>query len=89
MCKNVSIVEDLDTSPKMCRQNLDSQDSDKTEFKHIDIEEQSLDFVQSEYTTPYYLTNDQVKGISQMPQDYSQSPLHISNTGHQNTSRPL
>ena len=46
---------------KMCRQNLDNQYSDKTEVKHIDMEEQSPDYVQSEYRTPYYLTNDQVK----------------------------
>ena len=35
--------------------------SDKTEVKHIDTEEQSPDYMQSEYTTPYYLTNDQAK----------------------------
>ena len=46
---------------KMCRQNPDNQHSDKTELKHIDMEEQSPDYTQSEYTTPYYLTNDQVK----------------------------
>ena len=45
----------------MCRQNPDNQDTDKTEVKHIDTEEQSPDYTQSEYTTPYYLTNDQVK----------------------------
>ena len=45
----------------MCRQNPDNQYSDKTEVKHIDTEEQSPDYTQSEYTTPYYLTNDQVK----------------------------
>ena len=45
----------------MCRQNPYNQYSDKTEVKHIDIEEQSLDYAQSEYTTPYYLTNDQAK----------------------------
>ena len=28
---------------------------------HIDTEEQSLDYTQSEFTTPYYLTNDQAK----------------------------
>ena len=41
--------------------NPENQDSDKTEVKHIDTEEQSPDYTQSEYTTPYYLTNDQVK----------------------------
>ena len=45
----------------MCRQNPDNQSSDRTEVKHIDTEEQSPDYAQSEYTTPYYLTNDQVK----------------------------
>ena len=45
----------------MCRQNPDNQYSDKTGVKHIDTEEQSTDYAQSEYTTPYYLTNDQVK----------------------------
>ena len=46
---------------KMCRQNPDNQYSDKTEVKHIDTEKQSPDYAQSEYTTPYYLTNDQAK----------------------------
>ena len=45
----------------MCRQNPENQYSDKTEVKHIDSEEQSPDFAQSEYTTPYYLTNDKAK----------------------------
>ena len=45
----------------MCRQNPDSQYSDKTEVKHIDTEEQPQDYAQSEYTIPYYLTNDQAK----------------------------
>ena len=60
----------------MCRQNPDNQDNHKTEVKHIDMEEQSLDYAQSEYTTPYYLTNDQAKASVKMPQDYTQSPLH-------------
>ena len=42
----------------MCRQNIKS---DKTEVKHIDIEEESQDYPQSEYTTPFYDTNDQTK----------------------------
>ena len=46
---------------KMCRQDPDNQYSDKTEIKHIDMEEQPPDYTQSEYTTPYYLTNDQAK----------------------------
>ena len=45
----------------MCRQSSDNQYSVKTEVKHIDMEEQSLDYTQSEYTTPYYLTNVQAK----------------------------
>ena len=59
--RNISIVENLDISQKMCEQNLENQDSDKTEVKHIDVKEQSLNYAQSEYTTPYYLTNNQAK----------------------------
>ena len=62
--RNVSIVGDLD-----------NQDNGKTEVKHIDTEEQSPDYAQHEYTTPYYLTNDQVKA-SVKCLIYSQSPLH-------------
>ena len=65
----------------MCRQNPKNQDSDKTEVKHIDTEEQSPDYTQSEYTTPYYLTNDQVKASVKLSQDYSQSTLHAQQ-GH-------
>ena len=36
-------------------------ESDKTEVKHIDTEEESQDCPQSEYTTPFYTTNDQAK----------------------------
>ena len=46
---------------KMYQKNPESQDSDKTEAKYIETEEQSPDYDQSEYTTPYYLTNDQAK----------------------------
>ena len=42
----------------MCRQKTES---DKTEVKHIDMGEKLQDCNQSEYTTPYYLTNDQAK----------------------------
>ena len=42
----------------MCRQNTEG---DKTEVKHMDREEKSQDCPQSEYTTPFYDTNDQVK----------------------------
>ena len=45
----------------MYKQNPENQDSNKYEVKHIDMKEQSPDYTQSEYTTPYYLTNDQVK----------------------------
>ena len=42
----------------MCRQNTEN---DNTEVKHIDTEEESQDCPQSEYTTPFYITNDQAK----------------------------
>ena len=42
----------------MCRHN---PENDKTEVKHIDTEEESQDCNQSEYTTPFYLTNEQAK----------------------------
>ena len=42
----------------MCRQNTEC---DKIEVKHIDTEVESQDCNQNEYTTPFYLTNDQVK----------------------------
>ena len=42
----------------MCRQNTKS---DKTEVKHIDTEEESQDCPQSEYTTPFYDTNEKTK----------------------------
>ena len=42
----------------MCRQNTES---DKTKVKHIDTEEESQDCPQSEYTTPFYTTNDPAK----------------------------
>ena len=45
----------------MCKRNPENQESDKTEVKYIDTVEQSPDYAQSEYTTPYCLTNDQVK----------------------------
>ena len=45
---------------KVSRQNPDNQNS-KTEVNHTDTEEQSPDYTQSEYTTPYYLTNDKEK----------------------------
>ena len=44
----------------MCKQNPENQDSDKTGVKHIDTEEQSPDYAQSEYTT-LHLTNYQAK----------------------------
>ena len=41
--------------------NPDNQESDKTQVKHMDTEEESQDLTQSEYTTPFYVTNDQAK----------------------------
>ena len=46
---------------KVCRQRLYHQQSDKTAVKHIDTEEQPPDYFQSEYTTPYFITNEQAK----------------------------
>ena len=49
---------------KVCRQRSDYQHSEKTAVKHIDTEEQPTDYFQSEYTIPYFITNEQ---------DYSQN----------------
>ena len=46
---------------KVCRQRSDYQNSEKTAIKHIDMEEQPPDYFQSEYTTPYFVTNEQAK----------------------------
>ena len=46
---------------KVCRQRSDYQNSEKTAIKHIDMEEQPPDYFQSEYTTPYFITNEQAK----------------------------
>ena len=48
---------------KVCRQRLYHQQShsDKTAVKHIDTEEQPPDYFQSEYTTPYFITNEQAR----------------------------
>ena len=46
---------------KVCRHNPDYQNNEKTAVKHIEAEEQPPDYFQSEYTTPYYVTNEQVK----------------------------
>ena len=35
----------------------------KEQVNHIDMEEQSPDYAQSEYTTPYHITNDQGKAL--------------------------
>ena len=43
---------------KVCRQNPDCQNSEKTAIKHIGMEEQPPDKFQSEHTTPYYVTNE-------------------------------
>ena len=46
----------------MCRHNPDYQNQEKIVIKHIDTEEQPADYIQSEYTTPYYdVTNEQAK----------------------------
>ena len=60
---------------KMCRQNPDNQDSDKTGVKHIMSEVSRLwtEWVHSPLLSHKWPS----KGISQMPQDYSQSPLHL------------
>ena len=39
----------------------DHQNSEKTAVKHIDSKEQPPDYFQSEYTTPYFITNEQAK----------------------------
>ena len=59
--KNVTTVENLGHFSKMCRHNPDYQNHEKTAIKHIDTEEQPADYIQSEYTTPYYVTNEQAK----------------------------
>ena len=46
---------------KVCRQRSDYQNSENTAVKHIDMEEQPPDYFQSEYTTPYFFTNEQAK----------------------------
>ena len=46
---------------KVCKQKLNYQQSDKTAVKHIDTEEQPPDYFQSEYTTPYFIANEQAK----------------------------
>ena len=46
---------------KVCRQRSDYQNNEKTAVKHIDTEEQPPDYFQSEYTTPYFVTNEQAK----------------------------
>ena len=46
---------------KVCRQRSDYQNNEKTAIKHIDTEEQPPDYFQSEYTTPYFITNEQAK----------------------------
>ena len=46
---------------KVCRHNPDYQNNEKTAVKYIEAKEQPPDYFQSEYTTPYYVTNEQVK----------------------------
>ena len=55
----------------------------KTEFKHTDTEERSPDYTQSEYTTPYYLTNDQAKAsIKCLKTTAKVHYMHNKDTGH-------
>ena len=61
----------------MCRQNPDNQYSDKTEIKDIDME----------YTTPYYLTNNQAKALVKcLKTTASVHHMHNRDTEH---TRPL
>ena len=75
----------LEHFSKVCRRNPDNHS--KTEVNHIDTEEQSPDYAQSEYTTPYYITNDQtkapIKGLKTTAKVY-----HIHNTDTEHI-RPL
>ena len=48
---------------KVCRQRSDYQNNEKTAIKHIYMEEQPPDYFQSEYTTPYFITNEQAKAL--------------------------
>ena len=71
---------------KICRQNPDNMNSDNTEIKQIDIEQYS-GCEQSEYTTPYYLTNDQVKASVKCLKTTAQVHyIHNTDTKH---IRPL
>ena len=45
----------------VCRQSSDYKNNDKTTVNHTETEEQATDYSQSEYTTPYYLTDEQEK----------------------------
>ena len=71
----------------MCRKNPDDQYSDRTEVKHIDTKEQSPDNAQSEYMTPYYLANDQVKAsVKYLKTTAKVHHMHNRDTEH---TRPL
>ena len=59
--KSATIAGDLGHFSKVCRQRSDYQNSEKTAIKHIDTKEQPPDYFQSEYTTPYFVTNEQAK----------------------------
>ena len=59
LVKSSIIVGGLDTSQMYAEKNPDN--CNRTEVSHLDTEEQPPDYTQSEYTTPYYITNDQAK----------------------------
>ena len=70
---------------KICRRNPNNHY--KTDVNHINTEEWSSDDAQSEYTTPYYITNDPtktpIKSLKMMAKIY-----HIHNTDTEHI-RPL
>ena len=52
---------DLDIFQKYAGRDQTIKIVKKTAVKHIDMEEQPPDYFQSEYTTPYFFTNEQAK----------------------------
>ena len=69
----------------VCRRNPDN--CNKTEVNHTDMEEQSPDYTQSGYTTPYYITNDQAKAsIKCLKTTAKLHHMHNTDTEH---IRPL
>ena len=59
--KNAITVVDLDISQKYAGRGQTIKITEKTAVKHIDTEEQPPDYFQSEYTTPYFIANEQAK----------------------------